>query len=478
MKKFKKGLCNRYSFLLIPLILLILVTSLYASNDPEQNKADYRSMAVSNPTRDAAPIFAYEGLAIDEDDITSLLSSVVNDETGDFKLAQLVRILYLTGDYDDMILPTLENIDYWLTQGEDQYCYWSENHMILWTSTAYLLQQREGWTMDSSLAQRLDHYLDLKLEYGFYEFFSSTYFPFSLAGLLNLADFAEDESIRSRAEEAAKILMKNVLLLATDKGTYFPAAGRNYSSKYTSAHGHNHNCIIRIPTGLGEPRTTSSYIGAFLSTTGIDLSDVENSWQESLNTTFTFGHSQSEKLTVHAGLPRTERTVFQWSAGGYFHPDTADDTTYTVDYYDLENNKHFSMFQDIPNFPDSWSDNFAKIGATFGRSSDISHATIDIYKNKGSALTSLQSYYAAYYGWQQWPWAATVDDIAVWTQSGEVKTNWGDRSKNNANTHLPYINQVDNVALIIYWPNAEIQIADTLNQIDTSVSLYWPTDRF
>ncbi|MCP4135222.1 MAG: hypothetical protein GY754_29915, partial [bacterium] len=152
--------------------------------------------------------------------------------------------------------------------------------------------------------------------------------------------------------------------------------------------------------------------------------------------------------------------------------------TYTVDYYDLENNKHFSMFQDIPNFPDSWSDNFAKIGATFGRSSDISHATIDIYKNKGSALTSLQNYYAAYYGWQQWPWAATVDDIAVWTQSGEVKTNWGDRSKNNANTHLPYINQVDNVALIIYWPNAEIQIADTLNQIDTSVSLYWPTDRF
>ncbi|MCP4744737.1 MAG: hypothetical protein GY874_01150 [Desulfobacteraceae bacterium] len=474
MKKNSKKLF----FFVMLLIITLLNTSLYAFNDPEQNKADYRKMAIENPSSSAAPILAFEGLDISDHYLDSLLASIVNDETGDFNLAQVIRILYFTDKYDEKILPVLSELNYWLTKGEDLYCYWSENHMILWMSAAYLMKQREGWQMDTALEQRLSHYLKLKIEYGFYEFFSSVYFTYSLAGLLNLADFAKDEQIRYEAEKAAKILMKNILLLTNDKGAYFPSAGRNYVSKYTSAYNHNHTTIIELVTGLAEPDTRAGYIGGFISTSSIDLADVANSWRNTLNTTLNFGHSQSDKLKVHAGFDRLDRTIFQWSSGGYFHPDTAADTSYTVNYYDLGKNKHLAIFGSATGFPDNWLDNLAKIGATFGRSSDISHATIDIFKNKGIVLTSLHNYYGGYFGWQQWPWAATIDDIAVWTQSGQVKENWRDRGGINANSHLPYIDQVDNVALILYWPNAEIRIADTFNQLDTSVALYWPADRF
>ena len=40
---------------------------------------------------------------------------------------------------------------------------------------------------------------ELKINYGFYEFLSSNYAPYCLSGLLNLADFAQDSTLKSLA---------------------------------------------------------------------------------------------------------------------------------------------------------------------------------------------------------------------------------------------------------------------------------------
>ncbi len=480
----KKWLCFVIKGLTLCFFFIASVLSGFCDTGTNERKERLRTIALADTGRNAAPVRAYEGIMLDDANLISLLNSTLNDETGDFKLVQLVRILYfaenhteriMSEEMEETILEGLENLDYWLTYGEDQYCYWSENHMIMWMSSAYLMRQLKGWEMDETLDQRLNHYLDLKLQYGFYEFFSSTYQPFTLSGLLNLSDFAEDELLRSKAEEAAKILMKNLVMMVNDKGSFFPTAGRNYPSRYT---GTSYNTWTYITTGLGPEPTGSSHIGGFLATTSMDLEGVAESWTDQLDTSYTYGHSFSDKLTVHAGLNRQDRTVFQWSAGGYFHPDCADDTVYTVEYYNLENNKHFNIFKDIPNFPDSWANGFSKIGATFSRGSDIAGSKIDIYKNSGIVLSSLDNYYGGYSGYQQWPWVATVDDIAVWTQSGEVKEDWGSREKLMQNTHLPWVGQEQNAALIVYNPNTEIRLAETINQMDTDVAVYWPEDRF
>jgi len=76
-------------------------------------------------------------------------------------------------------------------------------------SSAWLLHEKFNWNIsDPTLHKRLLHFLTLKVNYGFYEFFSPTYFPYLLSGLLNLADFSKDEHIKSLAEQAAQRLIK------------------------------------------------------------------------------------------------------------------------------------------------------------------------------------------------------------------------------------------------------------------------------
>ncbi len=170
-----------------------------ALNAIEARKAQFRKATLSNAPSGVypLPILAYEGVPLKTADIDEAVRQVLNMETGDFRLATLVRVLYLTPNYDQQILPSLRNLNYWLTPGENLYCYWSENHMILWMSSAYLMKQREGWPMDPDLEKRLLNYLNVKLKYGFYEFFSTTYQPFTLAALLNLTDFANDATIKT-----------------------------------------------------------------------------------------------------------------------------------------------------------------------------------------------------------------------------------------------------------------------------------------
>jgi hypothetical protein len=442
----------------------------------EDRKADYRqTVATQNPGgSDAMAILAKEGIEIPRATIIKAVNNVLTSSVGDFRLALLVRVLFLAGNrYDGDILPRIEDIDFWLTKGEEQYVYWSENHMILWTSSAYLLKQRQGWPMDGFLEKRLNHYLDLKIKYGFYEFFSTDYYRFTLGALLNLADFARDSTIRGKATKAAKRLMKEMLMVFNDVGAYYPAAGRNYTNHYTRFEPQS---IFWIITGKGPMRTTVDYAGAFLATSSMNLDDVAATYTNSLNTQLVQGHEQYENPTVHAGFPRQERTIFQWSSGGYFHPDTASDTAYTVDYFDMENRSEFKDLAKGAWLPDSWMGAVSKIGAVYSRASSISSARINIFKSNNIVLTSLDDFYPGYKGYQQWPWAATVEDIAVWTQTGNIALDFEKQGSGglSQNSHLPKVQQDRNVALITYFPKFEI----ASSKDDKGVNLYWPKSRF
>lgn len=447
-----------------------------SSSGAEARKADYRNTVVSHHPGgfNAMAILAQEGIDIQESTLNDAIDYMLNRGTGDFRLAQLVRVLFLSDyKYDEKLLPSMIELDYWLTNGEDQYVYWSENHMILWMSSAYLMRQREGWQMNSDLDQRLHHYLDLKLKYGFYEFFSSDYYRFTLGALLNLADFAEDNSIKTKATAAAKRMMNELLMVFNDRGAFYPAAGRNYMNHYT---GFDPKAIFWIITGKGPRRTSADYAGGFLATSSITLDDVAATYSSSINTTLVQGHHQNEKMQIHAQFPRQQRTIFQWSSGGYFHPDTASDTAFTADYFDMEDRKEFKDLAQVAWLPDSWMGSISKIAAVYSRGSSISKATIDVFKNRNVVLTSLDDFYPGYKGYQQWPWAATIEDIAVWTQTGDIPLGWKKQGSGrlSQNSHFPMVQQEGNVALITYFPKFEIR----MSKADKGVNLYWPTERF
>jgi hypothetical protein len=126
-----------------------------------------------------------------------------------------MRVLCLSnGLYSDSLLPHMLSVPYWVNYGDTLRGYWSENHMIMWMSTDWLLHERFGKPIDNRLRTRLVHYLHLKNDYGFYEFFSPVYAPYCLSGLLNLADFAQDAEIKSLAQSAAQRLLRELRLPA------------------------------------------------------------------------------------------------------------------------------------------------------------------------------------------------------------------------------------------------------------------------
>lgn len=428
-----------------------------------------------SPNHDNMLALSYQGIE-NRAVVEAMVANIQTAGIPDFGLIKLIRILLNSDDYDQLILDGISHFPYWIKNGETKYQYWSENHMIMWMSSEWLLYEHFGRDTTPILEQRLRHYLELKVDHGFYEFNSPVYTQFTLAGLLNLADFAKDSDIRDKATLAAQRLLKQFLLFTTDAGTFAPTAGRGYTEHYRSPGSHG---LIYLLTGKGQVPSSPGMDTSFLATSSIDMSDVLNSWTPTYSGQFVNGHSLGQSFELNRGLTRQDRTVFQWSMGGYFAPDVAQDTLWAIDHYDLENHEAFKNFGGIANGFQWFANTAAKIGATFSRSSVLTGTRLNLYKNAGSSLSSMDSYWGGYYGYQQWPMVAVADNVAVWTLSGDVD-NWDTYRPYTVNTHLPRVYQQDNLSLMMYWPNTEITLANTLGlgNISTKVNLYWPEEKF
>ena len=251
-------------------LLILCLNYLFAfGNDSTYvaRQTSYIDTTLQSNTGNKLCLQAFRDLPIDSIELDTLLSKLPLRFTQDFQIVELIRVLFYSDSlYNNRILSVLDTIPFWINNGDITRNYWSENHMIMWMSSEWLLHERFGRPIDNTLYPRLLHYLELKRDYGFYEFFSSTYSPYTLSGLLNLYDFSEDTIIKELAKEAAQKLLMDLLKPTTDLGVFYPAAGRNYPSKYESAYGQNHSSLIYLLTGFGELPTKATHAGAFLAT--------------------------------------------------------------------------------------------------------------------------------------------------------------------------------------------------------------------
>lgn len=443
-------------YTLLFLICFTGFTACIAGNpDFEARRTAYIDYALNNVNSDALSIQAAKGVPVNQQELTTILNNVSTRSTADFDIVKLVRILmFSNGEYDSQILPVLAPLPFWLEANEDNREYWSENHMIMWMSSDWLLHEKYGRAIDSTLDKRLRHYLKLKNQYGFYEFFSTTYAPYCLSGLLNLADFSQDTEIKSLATQAAqKLLKEELLLLTNDKGVLFPTAGRNYPGKYETAYGANHNNLIYLLTGLGQIENGTSHAGAFLATTTIPVDDVINSWKPKLDTVFTQGHTLQNGINnINNTMSPKDKVIFQWSSGAYFHPDVAYSTFKLLKDLNLWNHFEFADFRQYSFLPTDLAPVIAEVASPISKSSGIYNPRIAIFKNKSVTLSSLQDFWKGKLGYQQFPIMVNAGTSAVFTLSGKPNTDWDVRPSHNANTHLPYVQQKSNIALVMYRP--------------------------
>jgi hypothetical protein len=457
-------------------VMLILVQA-HAGNpaDYEQRREAFIESALANFNGDAITLQAYKGLPVDQNAINQLLSGIPTNAEADFRMVKLIRVLFLTnGEYEAQILPVLQTIPLWMEPNEEFRQYWSENHMIMWSSTAYLLKQKYGWETDSTVEKRVKHFLELKVNYGFYEFFSSTYAPYCLSGLLNLVDFAADPEIKDLAIKAAQRLLKEFLLLSNDQGTFFPAAGRNYYEKYGTPYRQNHTNIIYLLTGFGQVPNEGSHASNFLASSSIPLDGVISSWKSELDTLYKIGHTLQQGFVLNSQMSRLDKVLFQWSSGAYFHPDVAAETFQLVKDYNLWGHEEFEPFEPFSFLPTSLATSFANIASSITKSSVICGQDVYIFKNRSVTLSSIQDFWKGKVGYQAFPCVANLGTTAVLTASGET-TDWGNRPSRTSNTDLPYVSQKQNVALIMYRPEKTLPL---FGHKIFDVALHWTDNDF
>lgn len=459
----------------------ISITSLLFAGNPEfeARRTAYIDNAINSSSGDAITIQAYRNVPVNMQALNNTLSTISTRSTVDFDIVKLVRVLmFSNGEYDSMILPVLRPIPFWLEKNENLREYWSENHMIMWMSSDWLLHQKYGKAIDSTLERRLRHYLKLKTIYGFYEYYSSTYAPYTLSGLLNLVDFAEDAEIKTFAALAAKRLLKDILFMTNDKGVFFPVAGRNYTGKYETAYGQNHNHLIYMLTGMGEVPSGVSHAGGFLASTTLNVDDVIASWTANANTTFTLGHTLLDGVNnINSAMAQKDKVIFQWSSGAYFHPDVAISTFQLIKDLNLWGHFQFDEFRDFSFLPTNLAPVAAEIASSISKSSGNYNPTIAVFKNKSVVLSSIQDFWKGKQGYQQFPIMVNTGTSAVYTLSGKPTPNWEERPDRNMNIHLPYVKQTDNIALVMYRPEKGLALfghtGDKLN-----VALHWQSSKF
>lgn len=465
-------------FAFLSIFICYFHTTLASNAAYDQRVQDYIDISLANGGEHTLVLQAFRGLPLDTAALDTILNRVPTRETADFDIIHLIRILFLTnGTYDARILPVLNGIPFWLNYNDTVRNYWSENHMVMWMGSDWLLHEKYNRPIDNSLEARLKHYLQLKVDYGFYEFFSTTYAPFELCGLLNLADFSEDPLIKNLATQASQILLKELLLLTNDQGTLFPVAGRNYPGRYENAYGQNHNHLIYLMTGFGAAPTGGSNGGPFLASSSVPMDDVIDSWSPIENLVLHNGHSLDTGFILNAAMTTADRVVFQWSSGAYFHPSVVQETAQLLHDSALWSQNDFAILEPLSFFNPADMPGVANSLSSISKSSVLCKADLAIFKNHSITLSSVLDFWKGKVGFQQYPCMANVGTTAVYTGSGEVMPYWPDRNPNSQNTHLPYVEQHNNISLIMYRPEVVPDLVGP-NYANKDVALHWVDDDF
>lgn len=189
-------------------------------------------------------------------------------DCSDFRLVNLVRILYEFGDEIPRetrakIEETLFNFRYWWDEpGENSMCYWSENHQILFASAEYLIGQKypdevfpnSGLTgrqhMEKARKRALD-WLRMRWDYGFIEYYSSVYYKEDIGALINLIDLAEDEELVKKSQIIMDLLFYDVA--SQSLGTMFSSvSGRAYKNNRIGREAAEFSGLTNYLWGSGE----------------------------------------------------------------------------------------------------------------------------------------------------------------------------------------------------------------------------------
>lgn len=167
-------------------------------------------------------------------------------DCSDFLVSGVIRYLK---NYDleplikEQVEQTLFNWRYWMSmEGSDGMCFWSENHSLLFYSSAMIVgsmypeayfptARMKGVELEAFGRRLTAQWLDDVEIYGYEEFLSTVYMNVTFASLLNIIDYA-DKEIAVRAQRVTDLMLRQLSLHTWD-GAIIAPMGRVYRSVIT-----------------------------------------------------------------------------------------------------------------------------------------------------------------------------------------------------------------------------------------------------
>ena len=431
-------------------------------------------------------------------------------DTADFRANGLVRLLYLDNDTgalgDDRraaIEQSLLDFKYWLDEpGEDGMAYWTENHQILFHTAELLIGQRfpetefsnSGMTGQDHIDHaipRLHRWLDLRARYGFSEWHSNVYFNEDIPALLNLVDFAADESLRQKATLVLDVVALD-LLHNTFDGAFATTAGRTYSGKFIGGANDSTQEVAWIALGLGQYESTSNFGGTFMATSDYYPAPLLEELAEAVR--LNSEHRQRDSITIEEGpelgisYEGLDDIVVWAGLSAIVAPDVIDGTMAIMDEYDLWGGFLFgSLPNEIVMTLRSMAGTprlrrFAESLEPLGRGMALEAIDTYVYRTPEYQLAAAQDYKPGQWAAQTLMWRASLSHEALVMSNAPAFPGIGDLDDVTVDDPwiggwFPRVTQYQNVAVIQYRTTPESEGIEGIVAGD-AVHAYFPRDAF
>lgn len=372
--------------------------------------------------------------AVDE----AVAKVTAREDTSDFTVAALLRMLYLddrTGALDAgtraLVEDTVLGFKYWIDEpGADKMCYWSENHQALYHSNEILAGQRfpdtvfpnSGMTGAEHVAHGealAERWLDLRGRLGFSEWHSNVYFNEDIPALVNLADLAEDATIRTKAAATLDLLAFD-MLNSYYKGYFAVPKGRTYESKFLDGLSDSTTEALWIMTGRAGYESTGNFSATFLATadgyfTPEMLEDIGASTREIHEHRQRDGWDIADGPAYGIGYEDPDDIVRWAGMVALAAPEVIEGTVEMLDELDLWD---AFLFGDLPpealglleiGIANDTLDDLAEELSPLSRGIALQSMSTYVYRTPCYQLAGAQDYHPGDWGAQTQMWQATLD---------------------------------------------------------------------
>lgn len=421
-------------------------------------------------------------------------------DCSDFRLVNLVRILYEAGDqipqnYKAQIEDVLFNFRYWWDEpGENSMCYWSENHQILFASAEYLVGQlypdtvftSSGLTgkqhMGKAKKRALDWY-EMRWNYGFIEFNSGVYYKEDIGALINLIDFAEDEELSKKGQIIMDLLFYDVAVQNINT-MFVTTSGRAYSGNRTGGPGATLGGMTRYYWGDGEPRGPGMMYG-MISTEEYKLPPVlAEIAKDSSNVVIKQSNGLNISELKSEGYYGTDNRsmMMQWGMECFSNPEIIRNSLAHIRKSIHFSNEFVAPLKVVDITLLNWLHLEPFIARILKSQSDgvaIQKGNTYTYKTKDYSMYSAQNYHPGTYGDQQHIFGLNIKNhFSIFHTHPALKKGRKHQSPNYevGYGHFPHIAQDKNVSLAIY----DIPEKKGLMQLDLLdfTRAYFPSEQF